>query len=278
NITMGANPTLNDMPAGSWNGLQVEVKGTACSGNPPATNVCGTLTASKIEPHDPRGDVARLEVEGFITQFTSASSFTVGSQAVVTTGSTVFEGGVPADLVLGTKVEVEGSLNSGVLTASKVSLRESIRFEANVASKGANTLTLAGLNGITIETNSLTEFKNVTFAQLAVGNNLMIRGRPGANNTVIATELERQDTAPDSRVIIQAVASAVSAPNITLAGFVVNTTNIPDNEFNDVNGNVIGRDAFFAAAAPGKLIKARGTLSGNTIVFGQQDGEIEFED
>ncbi len=45
NVTMGANPTLSDMPAGSWNGLQVEVKGTACAGNPPASNICGTLTA-----------------------------------------------------------------------------------------------------------------------------------------------------------------------------------------------------------------------------------------
>ena len=58
----------------------------------------------------------------------------------------------------------------------------------------------------------------------------------------------------------------------------VNTTNIPDNEFKDINDNVIGRNAFFAAAAPGKLIKARGTLSGNTIVFDAQDGEIQFED
>ncbi len=87
-----------------------------------------------------------------------------------------------------------------------------------------------------------------------------------------------RDAQPDSRVIIQAVASAVSQPNVTLAGFVVDTTNIPDDEFKDIDDNVIGRAAFFAAAAPGKLIKARGTLSGNTIVFDAQDGEIQFED
>jgi hypothetical protein len=33
---------------------------------------------------------------------------------------------------------------------------------------------------------------------------------------------------------------------------------------------------FFAAAAAGRVIKARGTLTGNTIVFGAQDGEIQF--
>ncbi len=137
NITMGASPTLSDMPAGSWNGLQVEVKGTACAGNPPA---CGTLTASKVEPHGPRGTVAKVEVEGFVTSFASISSFTVGNQAVVTTASTVFQGGLATDLVAGTKVEVEGSLSAGVLTATKVSFRENIRFEANIESlnKGSN--------------------------------------------------------------------------------------------------------------------------------------------
>ena len=275
NVTLAGNAVVNDMPAGSWNGLQVEVKGTACAGNPPATNVCGTLTASKVEPHGPRGDVAKVEVEGFVTQFTSASSFTVGGQPVVTTASTVFDGGVAGDLVLGTKVEVEGSLSGGILSATKVSFRENVRFEANLATKGTSTLTLAGLPGITIETNSQTRFKNVQFGNLAVGNNLRIRGRPGANNTVVATEVEQKSTSPDTRVIMQAVASAVSAPNVTLLGIVVNTSAISDNNFKDVNDAIIGRTAFFQQAAPGKLIKARGTLNGTTVTW---DQEIQLED
>src|SRR5262245_49720574 len=44
-ITLGAGAITNDMPSGSWDGLLVEVKGTACAGNPPASNACGTLTA-----------------------------------------------------------------------------------------------------------------------------------------------------------------------------------------------------------------------------------------
>lgn len=275
NLALAAGAVVNDMPAGSWNGLQVEVKGTACAGNPPATNVCGTLTASKVEPHGPRGDVAKVEVEGFVTQFTSASSFTVGGQAVVTTGSTVFDGGVAGDLVLGTKVEVEGSLSGGILTAIKVSFRENVRFEANLATKSTSTFTVAGLPGITIETNSQTRFKNVSFGNLAVGNNLRVRGRPGTTNTVIATEIEQKSTAPDTRVIMQAVASAVSAPSVTLLGIAVNTSSISDNNFKDVNDAIIGRTAFFQQAAPGKLIKVRGTLNGATATW---DQEIQLED
>jgi hypothetical protein len=173
---------------------------------------------------------------------------------------------------------VEGSLSNGVLTATKVSLRENARFEANIAAISGSSLTLAGLPGITVETNALTEFKNRPLGALAAGNNLRIRGRPAAGNVVIATEVEFRDAAPDTRVIIQAVASAVSAPNVTLLGFVVDTTNIPNDEFKDVNDNPIGRAAFFAAAAPGRLIKARGTLVGSTIAFDNRDGEIQFED
>jgi hypothetical protein len=182
---------------------------------------------------------------------------------------------VAGDLILGTKVEVEGSLSGGVLTATKVSFRESIRFEANIATMGTNTLTVAGLPGIMVETNSLTRFKNVNFAGLSVGNNLKIRGRPGANGIVIATEIEQKSVSPDSRVIMQAVASAVSAPNVTLLGIAVNTSPISDNNFKDINDATIGRTAFFQQAAPGRLIKVRGSLAGSTITW---DQEIQLED
>lgn len=271
NVTLGSGAVINDMPGGSWNGVQVEAKGNTCAGTP----VCGMLTASKVEPEGPRGNIAKVEVEGFVTSFASASSFAVGTQPVVTTGSTRFEGGLASEIVVGTKLEVEGSLDNGILTATKVSLRENIRFEANIASIGTNSLTLAGLNGITIELNSLTQFKNVAFNQLTVGNNMRIRGRPGAGNNVIATEVEHRDNAPDNRVILQAVASAVAAPNVTLQGIVVNTTPISDNNFKDTNDLAIGRAAFFQQAAPGRLIKVRGSLAGSTITW---DQEIQLED
>jgi hypothetical protein len=279
NVVLGAGAVINDMPVGSWNGLQVEVKGTACAGNPPTTNVCGTLTASKVEPHGPRGEVAKVEVEGFIMQFASAASFSVGNQPVVTTAATVFEGGVAGDLGPGSKVEVEGRLSGGVLTAVKVSLRESARFEANLATKAASSFTIAGLPGITVEVNAQTRFKNVAnLAALSVGNNLKVRARPGAGNTVVATEVEQKSVSPDTRLIIQGIASAVADPNVTLLGITVNTSPMTSlNQFKDINDNPIGRAAFFAAAAPGKLIKARGTLNvgSGTVAW---DQEIQLED
>jgi hypothetical protein len=276
NVSLSAGAITNDMPGGAWNGLQVEIKGTACASNP----VCTTLTASKVEPEGVTGDVAKIEVEGFVTALTSSSDFTIGSQRVVTTGGTVFQGGLQSEIAFGGKLEAEGALSGGILTATKVSFRENIRFEANIATLGVNSLTLVGLPGITIETNALTQFKNRQFGQLAVGYNMRIRGRPGIGNNVIATEIEFRNTAPDNRVILQAVASAVAAPTVTLLNVVVDTTSFSDNSFKaEVNGvsSSIGRAAFFQQAAVGRLIKARGNLNGTALVFNLGDGEIELE-
>ena len=65
----------------------VEVKGTLCTGG--GNPVCGTLTATKVEPERIGiADAAQAEVEGFVTAFTSSASFKIGTQAVVTNSST----------------------------------------------------------------------------------------------------------------------------------------------------------------------------------------------
>jgi Domain of unknown function (DUF5666) len=267
-VTVPSSAITSDMPAGSWNGLQVEVKGTACSGRP----VCATLTASKVEPADLQGNIAEAELEGFVTVL-NADGFNLGAQKVVTNGSTLFSGGVAGDIVVGTKVEVEGSVSAGVFTAAKVSFRESIRIEALVAAKSGNTLTLTGLSGIAIETNSLTRFKNTPLASINVGNYLRVRGRPGSANNVVATEVEVQNGGNTSRVILQAAASALARPAVTLLGIAIDTSAI--GSFKDINDNAITADQFFASTAVGKLIKARGTLGGSTITWNQ---EIQLED
>lgn len=273
NVTLGNGAIVGDMPAGSWNGLKVEVKGTACTGNP----VCGTLTASKVEPEDLQGDIAEVELEAFVTAI-NVDGFDLGAQRVVTNGSTVYEGGVASDVLVGTEVEVEGSLSAGVLTAKKVSFRENTRLEGNAATVNvaAGTLTLAGLNGITIEANAQTRISG--FADLAAimpGSHIEVRGRPTASNGVVASEI-KSGGGNTSRVILQAVAGAVADPNVTLLGIVVDTTPMTSaNQFLDANGNPIGRAAFFAAAAPGTLIKARGTPGGAGVSW---NDEIELED
>ena len=161
------------------------------------------------------------------------------------------------------------------MTAVKVSFRDAIRLEADVATVDmvAGTLTLAGLPGVTVSVNSLTEFKGgvTSLAGLQAPNHLRIRGRLGAGGSVIATELERRSTSADSRVVLQAPASAVAPTNsVTLLGVVVNTSTVADADFRDLADASIGRTAFYAAVRVGTLIKARGARSGAASVVWDQ--------
>jgi cytoskeletal protein CcmA (bactofilin family) len=270
-----AAATRNDMPSGSWNGLQVDVKGSACA----ATPVCGTLTASKIEPAGVLlGSVNQAEIEGFVSAV-SGSGFTLGNQTVLTNASTRYEGGVAADVLVGSKVEVEGTVSGGVLTATKVSLRDAIRLEGDVqaVNLATSTVTLMGLPGLSVQVNSNTELKGGLSAvsSLSVGNHLRVRGRLGSGNVAVATELERRSTSPDSRVILQAPVTALTAPtSLTLLGVVVNTSSVSDSDFKGVSDALLGRTAFFATVRVGTLVKVRGRLSGATVVW----DEVELED
>ena len=269
-----ASATRNDMPNGSWNGLQVNIKGSACA----ATPVCGTLTASKIEPAGVvLGSANQAEIEGFVSAV-SSSGFTLGNLVVRTNAATRYEGGVAADVLVGSKVEVEGTVAAGVLTATKVSFRDAIRLEADVqtVNLATSTVTLVGLPGVSVQVNSNTELKGGLsgVSSLSVGNHLRVRGRLGNGSVVVATELERRSTSSDSRVIVQAPVTSLTAPaSVTLLGVVVNISSILDSDFKSVSDAVLGRTGFFAAVRVGTLVKFRGRLSGSTVVW--EEAELE---
>lgn len=107
-----------ELPSGGLaNDQFVEVNGTSSDNGV-------TLTATEVEIEDDTlgvMDTGKVEMEGFVTDKTSPSQFKVGTQEVRTTASTVFEDGTANNIVPGRKVEVEGSLAGGVLTATKVS-------------------------------------------------------------------------------------------------------------------------------------------------------------
>lgn len=273
--------TLNNMPnpaTSSWNGLLIEAKGSTCVANP----TCGTLTASKVEPTGPQvQDAAEMELEGFVTSFTSVSDFFVGSQHVVTTGSTLFAGGVASDIAVGVKVEVEGTLAAGILTASKVSFGDGINIEADIATitLGTNSLTLNGLPGITVTASSLTDFKGGVSAlnNLIAGDHVRIRGRASSGNNVIATEVDKRsaDTLIELQGTIQSITGSNASQVVTIFGIAVDTSGFSgSNGFLDIDGSMITRSAFFAKAVVGTLVKASGTLGGSTVTWDQ----IELED
>jgi hypothetical protein len=269
-----ASANIGNMPnpmTTLWNGLLVETKGTTCAASP----VCGTLTASQVEPTGPQVQNAELDLEGFVTSFTSTSDFMVGNQHVVTNTSTVFEGGVATDIALGVKLEVEGVVSGGILTASKIEFGDSIRLEADIDTISASSFTLRGLARITVTVNSLTQFGGGVSGlnNLVAGDHVQVRGRASSGNGVIATEVDK--LSPDTRVELQGPIQLIDAtiPNqqvVTILGVAVNTAGIT---FQNVNDVVISRADFFAQATTGTLVKARGDLNGTTVTWKEMELE-----
>ncbi len=280
-VDYGAADT-SDLPGGDpVDGQLVEVKGDNML-------VGGQLIATKVEPEGLGvTDAPQAEMEGFVTGMTSTSDFVVGSQRVITTGSTIFAGGLQSEIVVGLKIEAEGTLVGGVLTCTKVSFRDSVKLESDVdaltvdpTDPRVGTITLMGLLGITVITNSLTEFKNANdLDDFNAGNpHVRIRGRVGAGNTVIASEVELRS--PDTRVVLQGPVDAMPPPVdpiVSILGIMADTTGIQDGNFEGVDDMTIGRAAFFDpvdGVAPGDLVKVQGDLAGSTVNW----DEIELED
>lgn len=276
---------INDMPlpaAGNWNGLAVEVQGSTCSGSP----VCGTLTATKVEPDGlALDDAAKAEIEGFVTSLVTTADFTVNSTRVQTTPTTVFLGGLQSEIAAGVKLEVEGSLAGGVLTAAKVEFKDPVKLESNAIASGA-TMTLEGLPGVTVTANAFTEFKNTGAVASNLGplnsRNVRVRGRAAGTTSVIATEVEdRGASNPNADVIAQGFAdkTGVSLPTFVVLGITVNTSQLAFGDFRDVNDNPIGQAAFFnTLGANGGLVKAKGRLPATNALDAGSLREVELED
>lgn len=264
-----AGADTGDMGTGSWVGQLVEIKGTACSGNP----VCGTLTAVDVEPAGPGiDDSPKAEVEGFVTT-ENLDGFSVAGLRVIVTAATVFEGGLPADVRVGTKVEAEGPVVDGVMTASKVEIDDSVEIEGNVLAVDGDRLTIAGLDGLVVQVTTFTELNGIASrSELRAGQHVQVEGRAAADGTVVATELEVDDA--DTRVELQGPVGSAADPSVTILGVAIDTAGLPDGAFRGEDDVVIGRAAFFAALAEGRLVKARGEFVGGVVVW----DEFELED
>ncbi|MCH7882030.1 MAG: hypothetical protein IIB69_10760, partial [Proteobacteria bacterium] len=157
----------NNIPGGvPAVGQFIEVKGTASCNFP--NNQTDTLIATKVELEPEGAGIipagVHAEVEGFVTTDLISGSFMIGNQEVVIDGNTRFlpEDFDVFDIVVGAKVEAEGTSANNVLTATKISFRENVKLESDVdlatlsGSSPTFSFELVGLPGITITTNSAT--------------------------------------------------------------------------------------------------------------------------
>lgn len=189
------NFSAGQLPAGTANGSFVQVKSAAA----PAA---GAITASLIHLEDKLGVTGeKVETEGVVTSGTVAS-FVVNGQQVVTSASTLFEGGVSSDFAVGIKLEAQGSLNaSGAIVATKIIFRSNIKLEGDASATSATGLTLLG-KSVAIDP-QLTRIDN---GPIANGSHVEVRAMLDRNGNLLATRIIVMGAS--SRAILQGVATA----------------------------------------------------------------------
>ncbi len=272
-------------PSGFVNdGDFVEAKGTVVNG--------GQLVATRVELEDGEdrigGDGDEAEVEGYVTLFTSASSFSVSGipvqSSVTVTGGTV---------ALGAKVRVKGEFNAaGAIVASEVEVRAGAsgspvdtRISALVDSVNVAAGQLV-LLGVTIQTDANTRFedqsndgvRSFSLADVRAGGNpdfVEVRGVAQENGTILATLLQRQE--PDSQGELRGSLGPRNDPDFTILGVLVETDDF--TTFFDADENEIAAAAFFAGAvATGAEVKVSFTLNPPGASTPVLADEVEIED
>lgn len=272
---------LDDFPAGQIDdGDFVEAKGASLGVN-------DELLASKVEleeflPGAATGD--HVEIEGFVTRFSSAQDFDVAGQPVTTNSSTRFEDGSAADLGLNVKVEAEGDLDSnGVLVADKIEIHraKAVRIEANVDSVNTSASSLAVL-GITVnidnrtrmEDKSDTKVSPLSLSDINAGDYVEIRGNESAagSGVLLAARFERED--PEGEATLQGFVESISEPSLVIMGVTIETN--AATRFEGANDNTMSAAEFFGQLTTNTLVKAKGSEVANSTLVATEV-ELEFD-
>jgi cytoskeletal protein CcmA (bactofilin family) len=247
------------------NGLYVEVEGTFNPGS-------GILTATSVErSRISEDDVDEMEIEGFVTNVDELpSKFILNDVPVLLDATTEFKGGSADEIVVGMFIEVDGSYINGALHAQEIVFDDTIRIKGEVASLGTDSITMAGMSGLTIRTDSLTNYGSALpggFADLAQGTRIRIRGFQQDNTTVMARRIDTESSGDDAS--LQGKVTAEITPGITFAisGVAIDTSSIPDSGF-IIEGEVKNSTEFFSSLDVGEdVVEAKGVLFGSEITW-----------
>jgi hypothetical protein len=171
-------------------GELVRVQGTlSADGRSVAVQRVTRLGASTVGAQ-PEGDI---EIEGFVTSAPSSSGFMLGSIKVDTRSAVYSPAG--ASIALGSRVEVYGNWQAGVLKATQVDLSDEDRLHAVEIEARIEQFTSVAdfvLRGQRCDASSA-RLTNGTAANLKVGVKVNVKGTKSGGDVLIVSELEFTD-------------------------------------------------------------------------------------
>jgi hypothetical protein len=232
------------------------------------------MVATKVEmknadnKHVTGNEGDELELEGVVTADLSGNQFMLNDQIVlVDEATTEVENGSLADVVMGTKLEVEGQLDAdGNLVASDIKFRQEASTElfASVEAVNVDTNTIT-IMGVDIQVNALTRIhdeqndNNMTpvryfsIADVAQGDWLEVHYYQDDSGNYVATEVMRDDAPTDTMMKLSGTISEVGLSNM----LVVDGINV--DAFVSTNVFSVGQKVEITGSY------ASGTLTASTI-------------
>ena len=244
-------------------------------------NTLGQWVATRLNSATALGNAASsaatVELEGVVTSLSGARSFVLGGVTVDATGVN----NLPAGIAVGSRVEVKGKLEAGVLRATRVELEDddesSIEIKGNIAALNTTTKTFE-IRGVLIDYSGA-RFDDGVEANLSVDVRVEIKGTLNATGTVVnATEVEfkglddsgigsKRGDDSGSTIGSYEVKGTVSGLDTTAKTLVVRniTVNYSNASFEDGSATNL---------ANGAVIEVKGTVSAGVLLASR----IEFED
>lgn len=262
-VSYAGGTDLSGLSTPLANGDNVEVKGIFSG---------GILLASLIETEEDlyiSATTQWLEIEGYVTSVLSTTDFVINNQTVHTTANTRYVGGTASDLIVGARIEVEGTLSDGLLIATEIQYRDDVAIEAKVASVGTDSLTLVGFTGLTVTADARTEIDGAahSLAEISSGRFVKILGRWSAGaNTVLATKIEVETPSSTIEVKLRGTISSASNPFVSLLGATFDTTGM---SYRNASGASLAAAQFFAQLTQGTPVYLQGVQNNatNTLIW-----------
>ncbi len=162
--------------------------------------VGGAWVATRVGPgiRGPGDGATEAHVEGVVSAFTSSAAFEINGLKVDASGASFPDG--TAGIVLGARVQAEGSIVNGVLVATKVETEDGdeggsgrLELRGFIASLDTTAQTFA-LRGVTVWYGGTVDWRKGSAANLAVSKYVEVRGVLSADRTRLeARRIEFKD-------------------------------------------------------------------------------------
>lgn len=204
------------------------------------------------------GDVVPVALEGLVDfeDIEFGNLFTIAGQPITVSLVTEYINGEVDDIVIGAKVEVEGSLNTTTseIEAFKVKFKEvRFRFEEPVLPADViNGESIQLYGRIILSTPQLRDEDGIINSGLAVGTQVEVRGYADSEGNLYATRVRERGNPSPTEVRADGQITAINEPIIEVFGVSVDTSS---SVFFDINGVPSNSVDFFASVAVGTEIE-----------------------